>query len=121
MRHLLAALAEKERALIKAALSAKKKKGNKLGNPRAAETIGKAHAARRAAADRFAVDLQLIVRGRRPHQLAQDRGCHGCSWSAYGSGRPMVRVLGSQSAEAAVEVARCRPGPFDVFNRRPTQ
>jgi DNA invertase Pin-like site-specific DNA recombinase len=66
MLHLYAALAEKERALIsartKAALAEKKKAGIKLGNPRAAETIGKAHAARRVAADRFAADLQLVVR-----------------------------------------------------------
>jgi DNA invertase Pin-like site-specific DNA recombinase len=56
MLHLYAALAEKERALIsqrtKAALAEKKAAGAKLGNPRAAETVGKAHAANRAAADR---------------------------------------------------------------------
>ncbi len=66
MLHLYAALAEKERALIsartKAALAEKKNAGVKLGNPRAAETIGKAHAARRAAADRFAADLVPVVR-----------------------------------------------------------
>jgi DNA invertase Pin-like site-specific DNA recombinase len=65
MLHLYAALAEKERALIsartKAALAAKKAAGGTLGNPRAAETIGMAHAARRAAADRFAANLKSIV------------------------------------------------------------
>ncbi len=64
MLHLYAALAEKERALIsartKAALAAKKEKGFPLGNPRAAETIGMAHAARRAAADRFATSLRSV-------------------------------------------------------------
>ena len=66
MLHLYAALAEKERALIsartKAALAAKKAAGAKLGNPRAAETVGKAHAAHRAAADQFAVNILPIVR-----------------------------------------------------------
>lgn len=66
MLHLYAALAEKERALIsartKAALAAKKAQGVKLGNPRAAETIGQAHAAARAAADQFAANVLPIVR-----------------------------------------------------------
>jgi DNA invertase Pin-like site-specific DNA recombinase len=65
MLHLYAALAEKERALIsqrtKAALAQKKLQGVKLGNPRAAETIGQAHAAHRAAADRFAANVLPIV------------------------------------------------------------
>ena len=59
--HLYAALAEKERADIsartKAALAAKKAAGFRLGNPRAAEAAPKAHAAHRAAADRFAASL----------------------------------------------------------------
>jgi DNA invertase Pin-like site-specific DNA recombinase len=66
MLHLYAALAEKERALIsartKAALAAKKAQGVKLGNPRAAETVGKAHDAARAVADQFAVNVLPIVR-----------------------------------------------------------
>jgi DNA invertase Pin-like site-specific DNA recombinase len=66
MLHLYAALAEKERALIsartKAALAAKKAKGAKLGNPRAAEAAVKARAANRAAADRFAANVLPIVR-----------------------------------------------------------
>jgi DNA invertase Pin-like site-specific DNA recombinase len=65
MLHLYAALAEKERSLIsartKAALAAKKAQGVKLGNPRAAETIGQAHAAARAAADRFAENTLPII------------------------------------------------------------
>jgi DNA invertase Pin-like site-specific DNA recombinase len=66
MLHLYAALAEKERALIstrtKAALAAKKASGIKLGNPRAAETIERAHAANRQAADQFAANVLPIVR-----------------------------------------------------------
>ena len=64
--HLYSALAEKERSLIsartKAALAAKKAQGVKLGNPRAAETVGRAHAANRAAADHFAANVLPIVR-----------------------------------------------------------
>ena len=66
MLHLYAALAEKERALIsartKAALAAKKASGAKLGNPRAAEAAVKAHAANRAAANRFAANILPMVR-----------------------------------------------------------
>lgn len=66
MLHIYASVAEKERLLIsqrtKAALAAKKAQGAKLGNPRAAETVGKAHAANRAAADRHAANVLPIVR-----------------------------------------------------------
>jgi DNA invertase Pin-like site-specific DNA recombinase len=66
MLHLYAALAGKERVLIsrrtRAALAAKKAAGAKLGDPRAAETVGKAHAANRAAADQFAANVLPIVR-----------------------------------------------------------
>lgn len=66
MLHLYAALAEKERALIsqrtKAALAQKKLQGVRLGNPHAAETVGRAHAANRAAADQFASNVLPIVR-----------------------------------------------------------
>jgi hypothetical protein len=51
--HLFAAVAERERALIsqrtKAAMAVAKSRGVCMGNPRYAETIGRAHAAKRAA------------------------------------------------------------------------
>jgi DNA invertase Pin-like site-specific DNA recombinase len=66
MLHLWAALAQKERELIsrrtKEALAAKKAAGARLGNPRALETIDRAHAANRAAADRHAANVLPIVR-----------------------------------------------------------
>jgi DNA invertase Pin-like site-specific DNA recombinase len=78
MLHLYAALAEKERALIsqrtKAALAAKKAAGAKLGNPRAAETIGRAHEANRAAADRFAKNVLPIVEGIRASGITSHAG-----------------------------------------------
>jgi DNA invertase Pin-like site-specific DNA recombinase len=78
MLHLYAALAEKERALIsqrtRAALAAKKAAGAKLGNPRAAETVGKAHAANRAAADRFASNVLPIVESIRESGITSHSG-----------------------------------------------
>ena len=78
MLHLYAALAEKERALIsartKAALAAKKAQGVKLGNPRAAETVGKAHAAHRAAADHFAASVLPIVQSIRASGITSHAG-----------------------------------------------
>jgi DNA invertase Pin-like site-specific DNA recombinase len=78
MLHLYAALAEKERALIsqrtKAALAEKKAAGAKLGNPRAAETVGKAHAANRAAADRFASNALPIVKSIRDSGITSHAG-----------------------------------------------
>jgi DNA invertase Pin-like site-specific DNA recombinase len=65
MLHLYAALAEKERALIsartRAALAAKKAQGTKLGNPRSAESIGKARAAITAQADQFAANVRPVI------------------------------------------------------------
>src|SRR5262249_19731169 len=64
--HLFAAVAERERALIsrrtKEALAIARERGVKLGNPRYEATIGRAHAARRAGADRFAANVLPIVR-----------------------------------------------------------
>lgn len=78
MLHLYAALAEKERALIsartKAALAAKKAQGVKLGNPRAAETIGRAHDAHRAAADHFASSVLPIVQSIRASGITSHAG-----------------------------------------------
>src|SRR6516164_1191014 len=78
MPHLYAALAEKERALIsartKAALAAKKAQGVKLGNPRAAETIGRAHDAHRAAADHFASSVLPIVQSIRASGITSHAG-----------------------------------------------
>lgn len=66
MLHLYAALAEKERALIsqrtKAALSAAKARGKKLGNPRLAEARATANASRQAEADRFAAGVMPLIR-----------------------------------------------------------
>src|SRR5204862_5619029 len=79
--HRYAGLAEKERALIsartKAALAAKKAQGVKLGNPRAAETIGRAHDAARAVADQFAVNVLPIVREIRASGLTTLRDIPG--------------------------------------------
>jgi hypothetical protein len=44
------------------ALAVKKAGGARLGNPRAAETVHRAHAAHRAKADRFAANVLPIVR-----------------------------------------------------------
>src|SRR3981189_803875 len=81
MLHLYAALAEKERTLIsartRAALAAKKAQGVKLGNPRAAETIGRAHDAARAVADQFAVNVLPIVREIRASGLTTLRDIAG--------------------------------------------
>ena len=78
MLHLYAALAEKERTLIsartKAALAAKKAQGVKLGNPRAAETIGRAHDAHRAAADHFAASVLPIVQSIRASGITSHAG-----------------------------------------------
>jgi DNA invertase Pin-like site-specific DNA recombinase len=65
MLHLYAALAEKERALIsartKAALTAKKAQGAKLGNPHVAEAAIKAREFMRAGVDRFAANILQTV------------------------------------------------------------
>ena len=65
MLHIYAALAEKERALIssrtKAALAAKKQRGERLGNPRLNETgyVGRVMQAERA--DRFAANVMPVI------------------------------------------------------------
>jgi DNA invertase Pin-like site-specific DNA recombinase len=65
MLHIYAALAEKERTLIssrtKAALAAKKQRGERLGNPRLTEVgyVGRVMQAERA--DRFAANVMPIV------------------------------------------------------------
>jgi DNA invertase Pin-like site-specific DNA recombinase len=66
MIHIYAALAEKERALIsqrtKAALQAAKVRGARLGNPHIAAARGKAAAAVKGEADRFAANVLPIIR-----------------------------------------------------------
>src|SRR5271170_4595574 len=63
--HLYAALAEKERSLIstrtKAALAAKKAQGIRLGNPRSADSIGKARAVISANADQRAANVMPVI------------------------------------------------------------
>jgi DNA invertase Pin-like site-specific DNA recombinase len=65
MLHFYAAPARKERALIsqrtKGALAVRKAEGVKRGNPRYAEALPKAHAANRAAAERFAANVLPII------------------------------------------------------------
>jgi DNA invertase Pin-like site-specific DNA recombinase len=65
MLHLFAALAEKERALIsqrtKAALSAAKARGQKLGNPNLSAAREAGAAALRANADRRAANVLPII------------------------------------------------------------
>jgi len=53
---------------------AKKAAGAKLGNPRAAETVGRAHAANRAAADRFASNILPIVESIRASGITSHAG-----------------------------------------------
>ena len=66
MLHIYAALAEKERALIaqrtKAALSAAKAKGTRLGNPNIAEARAKGTASTKAQAARFAATVLPTIR-----------------------------------------------------------
>jgi DNA invertase Pin-like site-specific DNA recombinase len=65
MLHIYAAVAEKERSLIsqrtKAALAAKKARGEPLGNPRLAEAQAKGVASNKAAADAFAANVRPII------------------------------------------------------------
>jgi hypothetical protein len=55
-------------------LAAKKAAGAKLGNPRAAETVGRAHAANRAAADCFASNILPIVESIRASGITSHAG-----------------------------------------------
>ena len=65
MLHIYAAVAEKERSLIsqrtKAALAAKKARGEPLGNPRLAEAQSKGVASIKAEADAFAINVKPIL------------------------------------------------------------
>ena len=65
MLHIYAAVAEKERSLIsqrtKAALAAKKARGEPLGNPRLAEAQSKGVATIKADADAFAINVKPIL------------------------------------------------------------
>lgn len=78
MLHLYAALAEKEREMIKArtksALKAAKERGTVLGNPRIAEAREKAEASRIAGADEFARSLAPVIRDIQARGITTLRG-----------------------------------------------
>jgi len=87
MLHLLAALAEKERAMIskrtKEALAAAKARGQVLGNPRLAEVRALAHASAKAGADAFAATVAPAIHAAQAagasslRQIAEALNAHG--------------------------------------------
>ena len=95
MLHLYAALAEKERRLIsertKAALSAKKVSGIRLGNPRNLSLAGSRGRAIRAAG-------HPRDPGGRDHKLRINRRSAQRARRQVGTGRQMARVLGRERA-----------------------
>lgn len=106
--HILAAVAQHEREQIadrtKRALAAAKSKGTKLGNPRLAEFRGKAHAANKAAARRFAENTAPVMREIRASGITSNRGiaraltargiatARGGQWTAVQVGDILRRV-----------------------------
>lgn len=107
--HIFAALSEKERRLIsertRAALAAKKARGERLGNPDLAPARTKSIAARKAIAEHFAAHLRPTIelfkaKGMSQHQMAghlNQLGLttrRGCQWSAMQVGR-LLGQLGS--------------------------
>lgn len=76
--HILAAVAEHEREMIsqrtKAALAAKKARGEKLGSPNLAEVAAKGRAAGAANADQFADNVRPIIESIRASGVTSFRG-----------------------------------------------
>jgi DNA invertase Pin-like site-specific DNA recombinase len=106
--HILAAVAQHEREAIsdrtKRALAAAKRKGKTLGNPRLADVRGKAVAATKAAAHRFATNVAPIIREIKSSGIASHRGiaralnargvatARGGEWTAVQVGSILQRV-----------------------------
>jgi DNA invertase Pin-like site-specific DNA recombinase len=105
MLHIYAAVAEKERSLIsqrtKAALAAKKARGEPLGNPRLAEAQSKGVASIKAEADAFAANVRPIIMSLGPmsaNAMARELNArriataNGGRWSATTVLRVLTRV-----------------------------
>jgi DNA invertase Pin-like site-specific DNA recombinase len=108
--HIYAALSEKERRLIaertRAALAAKKARGERLGNPDLAPARKKSIAVRKAIAEQFAAHLRPTIELFRAKGMSQRQMAghlnqlglttrRGCQWSAMQVGR----LLGQLSSQ----------------------
>jgi DNA invertase Pin-like site-specific DNA recombinase len=115
--HILAAVAQHEREAVsqrtKDALAAAKAQGVKLGNPRLAESVAEANAARVEAADRFAANVLPIIREIQASGVSSLRGvakaliargiktARGGEWSAVQVTDILNRPFGAASVALA--------------------
>jgi hypothetical protein len=86
--------------------SAQEPCGVKLGNPRAAETVDRAHAANRAAADQFAANVLPIVRTIQASGITSLSGIaealiHGAEPARAGAGLILFDCFQSQTVDLA--------------------